>query len=223
MVNMHLHFFKKKKEYKKPFKYNSWDDIPIDLYYKIRDIVLDEALKDIDKNIEIIALLKEVNVDDITSLPIDDVTYLVKELKWINKFDFDKKKAIEKYDNNVIIYDLSKFTYAQFTDFQTYYQMGVDKYLPEIIATFLIPKGKKYNVDYDLEAQVNWIRTHVPITVAQNVLYFFLLRCQNSFTVMLTSLRLMMKLKIIKKIPKNLEEKLMEQINYTDGFVFYNQ
>lgn len=219
MVNMHLHFFKKKKDYKKPFKYNSWDDIPIDLYYKIRDIVLDEALKDIDKNIEIIALLKEVNINDITSLPIDDVTYLVKELKWINKFDFDKKKAIDKYDNNYVIYNLSDFTYAQFVDFQTYYQMGVDKFLPEIISTFLIPKGKKYNVDYDLDKQVNWIRTNVPITVAQNILFFFLLRCQNSLNLMLTCLKLMMKLKMIKKIPKNLEKNLMEQIKLLNSMV----
>lgn len=217
MENMLSHLFKKKKKQNQYFKYNNWDEVPIDVYYRIRDIVLDESIKDIDKNIEVIALLKDTSVEDITSLQIDEVTHLMKQLKWVNNFEFDKKKTINKYKNCNVIYDLSKMSYAQFVDFQTYYQMGTEKYLPEIISTFLIPNGKTYNKDYDLIEHIEWIRNNVPITVAQNILFFFLVKSQNLSNLMLISLKLMMKLKLIRKIPKNLEKKIMELTNYTVG------
>lgn len=217
MESMLLHFFKKKKKQNQYFKYNNWDEVPIDVYYRIRDIILDESIKDIDKNIEVIVLLKDVSVDEITSLPIDEVTHLMKQLKWVNNFDFNKKNPINKYKNCEVIYDLSNMTYAQFVDFQTYYQLGTDKYLPEIISTFLIPHGKKYNTNYDNNEHIEWIRHNVSITVAQNILYFFLKRCITSYNNMQIFLSWAMKMKMIRKIPQSLEKKLMQQIHSTIG------
>jgi parvulin-like peptidyl-prolyl isomerase len=72
--------------------------------------------------------------------------------------------------------DFRKITTAQYIDFQTFAQLGKDKVeekIVEIISVMLVPKGKKYNQDYDVLEVQNAIREYLSVAEAVSLFAFF--------------------------------------------------
>lgn len=163
-------------------KINSWDECPINTYYEIADCLGEDAPA-VDRNIKLLSILCDVDEQRIWELPLGEVGALLDRVSWINSFDFDTrikpkyiKIAGKEYN---IVPDLFDFTVAQYVDFQTYWKDRNHK-LAEMLSVFIIPSGKKYNQGYDLLELQKLIGDNVPITTAQSICFFFMMRLANS-------------------------------------------
>lgn len=191
-------------------KYNTWDKVPIKLYNKIVDILEEYSDNHEKQIIPILALLYDTDEKEIGNLKIYDIAKLINEVSFINEFSFDKENRINDITINGIKskvdYDLSNFSYKQFLDYQeTFKKMDSDRtYLPNVIATFLIPEGKKYDDGYELQKFIDDIEEYMPITTAQNLMYFFQISSLKLLKHTQTSLgsRGMMKMIMRKKLKK---------------------
>lgn len=210
-------------------KYKSWDKISIALYKEILQITTDENATDIEKQISILALLMEVDEDELWSLSIPELQTLLPQIDFMNSFEFDKnwkskhiKLNEQKFD---VCVDMTKFSVAQYVDFQTYWGMKDNvEHLHELLSTILIPHGHSYNEGYDIAEVQQTILNHCPITTSNALLFFYLLQClqlTKAFQICLSyQIKKMEKKKSIKKDPKMLEKlKEAEQmLQYLDGF-----
>lgn len=164
-------------------KITSWDNCPINTYYRI-DECLSSERPDYEKQIELISILCDVEEDEIWALPLTEVAGLAKSIDWINKFDFDRDLKIKKIKIGDIKCnvqpDLYNFTVAQYVDFQTYWKKGKTQNLAEMLSVFIIPEGKTYNQGYDMLEFQHLIGENVPLTTAQSLCFFFLMSLVNS-------------------------------------------
>lgn len=126
----------------------SWDDISINDYRKISQIIEDDSIEDIDKTVYLLSIISDKTEEEIYNTPLNELSQYTKSLQFINSFDFNKKKNIKhikinKWDCD-IDYNLQKFTVAQYVDFQHYWDKDkIKENLEHIVACFVIPKGKK--------------------------------------------------------------------------------
>lgn len=200
-----------------------WDDVSIGEYFDIVDISSDDAIDDVDKDVEILSILCDCDVNDIYNLPIGEVSALRSQMMWLSEFSFDKKsRHFKKFVFNGRNIDIElvvdKMTYAQFVDYQMFWKEGVDTAdkMANVLGCFLIPKGHKYNDGYDVAEFRNEIKEHLPITIAQSICFFFLQKSMVSYKGMVASLvwtMRWMKMKIwMKKILRMATDKEMEMM-----------
>ena len=160
--------FKKKPEEKR----YSWDDITIAQYRRI--VGLDST--DEDYAFELVAVFENTTLKDILERPIDETLRCTAAL---NKFVTGapkRNKIKSKYTLGEQVYELSSnpadITTAQYFDF-----VNTPKDIPEnlskILAVFMVPQGKQYNTDYDLQKAVSDIEKYMKIEDAMGVCYFF--------------------------------------------------
>ena len=217
---------------KKPkinWKYKSWDEVPLDIADKIYEIFRNEDYDLYDIEFKVISLLTDIPEDDLWNLDMDEVPYYTSELSWIFKeFDFSKSnpgKTLKVSDREfTITSDLQDFNIAQYIDFQTLWRKWTEdkssKNLCDMLTVFLIPKGKKYTTDYKASEVSEFLLHNLPITKANQILYFFLLSLARSVRATEITYKVMMKIltkrtktKEEKERIKNMEAKTMEQIN----------
>lgn len=156
-------------------KYKTWDDINIKLYKRL--YALSKDIEDvIDCEIAIVALLCDCSEDEILNLPIPEYQRLRGECQWIaSKPDVKPyaPKSIKLKREYDVYYDVSKITTAQFIDFQNYLkQNDMDKYLTNILAVFIVPKGKMYG-DIPVEDVMADIEENISIKMALSMCFFF--------------------------------------------------
>lgn len=166
------------------FKIRNWDDVSIATYRKIRDLNLDTDLSETEKGMLLLAILCDVDEDDVWSLSVGEVQGMLSQISWINDFDIDRRKY-SHYDINGVRYgvelDVNKMTVSQYVDFQNYAKKGVDAdNMAEVLSCFLIPEGKKYNEGYDIAATVRDIDTCLSFRKAEGLLFFYLKGLQAS-------------------------------------------
>lgn len=157
----------------------SWNDISINDYYEIVDIIDDDSRSEMDKEVATIAVLCDCTEDTIYNLTLPEVKKLTGEIGFLKKFDFDKRwdksririKGVE-YD---VCVDLQKMTISQYIDFQTFWgKRDLRTYYGNILACFIIPKGCKYGDGYDIAALAQEFRDTISISMANAVCFFFL-------------------------------------------------
>lgn len=187
---------------------DNYNKLTIGKYLELVDILEDEALTDIDKNVEIIALLDGKEVDVIYDLPLSEfnekiqmTSFLYEEPKPLQVSTVYKLGGMELETS----LDVTKLTTSQFIDYETY--VKDDKYLVELLSVFLIPKGKKYNKEYDIVEVQKVIRDNMPITQAMGLSAFFLLLYKSLLKA--TETCLIKKMKKMMKKEKNMERKEM--------------
>ena len=117
-------------------------------------------------------------------------------------------------------------TVAQYVDFQTYWLQrdNMKNIIGNLLAIFIIPKGKKYNEGYDINQVVNDIMNNIDIMTAEEILFFFLSSYLISIKITLNYLNLKMKMiKIMKKDKEKVEKFQKEIMNLekiiSDGFI----
>lgn len=208
-------------------EYKGWDEVSISLYNEISKICGDDNLEALDKNIKLIALLSDTPEDKIWDLELEELKPLLNDIAWLWKFDFKKKNRWKGNKINIngkpytICTDLERFTISQYIDFQMIWPTlkNSDDNYAQILSTFIIPEGKKYNKDYDLKEVIKEIDENLSITQANSVLYFFLLCLARSirateicYKVLMKILKMRTKTKQDKEQMKEIEERTLEMI-----------
>lgn len=193
-------------------KYKSWNDVPLNLYFEISDILNSDSLDDLEKNIKVASLLSDSTEDELWALDWKDMPTIMSELSWLWSFKFSKHNPGKKMKIKDRVFnissDLERFTISQYIDFQNLwpkFKDDTENILPRLLCVFLVPEGRKYNTDYSLEELSRFFYTSMPITTANQILYFFLISLARSIRATEICYNLMMK--ILKRKAKTKEEK----------------
>ena len=185
-------------------KYDSWEKITVNVFEKLNNAINDAEVTGnnevdlLNKQIAILSVLCDVDEDTIADLHTSEFSRLVNETNFLN--ETPKKNVIDKITLNgkkyEIFLSISDMTMSQYIDFQTLFPKR-DKEFKRILSIFVIPKGCNYNEGYDIEQVIKDIGEYMPITDANNIMFFFALAYQSLTKVMLTSL-----VKEMKKLKK---------------------
>lgn len=190
---------------------DNYRNLPIGKYLEIQELSRDESIDALDQQVKTIAILTGLTDDEVLDLPIMEYKSLAAKTKFLEK-DYDGKLQVAKsYGLNgmelIPVKDLNKITTAQYVDYQTFSKEG-DMYLVQTLSTLLVPKGKKYNDGYDMNAVQQAIRDNLSVADVLSLCAFFLTKWVKSIKGSQTFLD-----KEIRKIPnKLLREKLMKQV-----------
>ena len=181
----------------------TWKDINIKTFKKINKIIKDSNLTDVEKEISLISILFNIDEDELYDMDLHTLKTYSTQIAFIEEFqpDYGKCPKIERIgDVEVSVdYNLSHFTVAQYIDFMANIQ-SKEADIARLLACILIPKGKKYNTDYDLEAFIKQIEEELNIYDAESMLFFYII---ESLTLLKRSHRtLMMKAMARKMIKK---------------------
>lgn len=191
-------------------KYKSWNDISINTFNKLKEIRINsnDSIELLDSNIALLSILCDVDEDTIASLTTSEFSTLLSQTSFLS--ELPKVKIQDNYTINGNKYEvfltLKDMSVAQYIDFQTFYKEQ-DKYYKELLACFLIPKGKKYGEGYDIQKVIDDIGNHLSIVDGNSILFFFVLLYRSLTKAMLTySIRQMKKAK--KKLSKEEQKKI---------------
>lgn len=156
----------------------TWKDINIKTFKKINKILKDSNLTDVEKEISLISIIFNLDEDDLYDMDLQTLKGYSTQIAFIEEFnpDYGKCPKIEKIgDVEVSVdYNLSHFTVAQYIDFMANIQ-AKERDTARLLACILIPKGKKYNTDYDLEDFINQIEINLNIYDAESMLFFYII------------------------------------------------
>lgn len=160
-----------------------WNQISIDKYYEIKDIVEDKDTDDISKNVQLVALMLDKDEQEIWDMELAEVGDYIKALSFLDKFEIPKHPnmniALPGYRIKVMK-DITKINMAQYVDYQNFMRMPLRESMDKILSIFLIPEGKTYNTDYDIIDLQKTIRENLSFRVAEGLLGFFLRRWGES-------------------------------------------
>ena len=155
----------------------TWRNININKFKQINSILKDTNLTDVEKEISLISIIFNLDEDDLYDMDLNTLKTYSTQIAFINTFepDYGKCPKIDKVgDIEVSVdYNLSHFTVAQYIDFMANIQ-AKERDIARLLACILIPKGKKYNVDYDLEAFIKQIEINLNIYDAESMLFFYI-------------------------------------------------
>lgn len=193
----------------------SWNDITIADYDRLVEIS-EGGGSPIEIDVKTLAVLCDCEEEKIWDLPLDRMAILRNEMNWLTYFDFPKKLRTTKLkicgeDFNVMT-DVSKFTVAQYVDFQTLWK-DRDKHKAEVMCLFIVPRGKKYNDGYDVGELAEILKKTISIVDYNTICFFFLkelrLSTAASLTFSIWTMERMMKKEkdpeMKKKIAKEIE------------------
>ena len=162
----------------------SYSELPINRYLDIKALV-EEDLEPMDMQVKLLSILDGRSENELLNMGFQDFHALVQDSAFLMDQPVPSKKVPSKIIINKHTYeikkDVSKFTTAQYIDFQTLTaKEDRDKYLAYIMACFLVPVGKRYNDGYDIGEVVQEIGEYLSIQDAINVSFFFQQKYLNS-------------------------------------------
>lgn len=169
----------------------SYRDLPLGDYQDILALCKDESLEEIDRQVKILSILTRVDEDTLLNLPIQEFKQLTSKMGFLEK---DLPRNVTSLSKSyfvggfelVPVTDMRKVITAQYIDFQSFHQAGFDEHFVEILSCLLIPKGKKYNQDYDIIEVQDAIRKDLSVHDAASLYAFFIFSCRESIKDMLT-------------------------------------
>lgn len=163
-----------RKKEKDPF---DWENISIDKYYDIKDILDDETDDDITKNVKLVAVMLDKDEQEVWDMDMAQAGDYISRLQFLGKFELPKhpnmKIKLPGYDLTVIK-DLTKINVAQYVDFQNFVKLPLKEGMEKILSIFLIPEDHKYNDGYDIIDLQKVIRENLSFRVAEGLLSFFI-------------------------------------------------
>ena len=197
---------KKKDKEKNPF---DWENITIEKYYKIKDILDDETDDDITKNVKLVAVMLNKDEQEVWDMDMAEAGEYISRLQFLNKFELPKhpnmKIKLPSYDL-VVIKDLTKINVAQYVDFQNFVKMPMRESMEKILSIFLIPEGCSYNTGYDILDLQKEIRENLSFRVGEGLLSFFIEKYGRSLIHSLVYCRRQVKKTKDKEMMENLEK-----------------
>ena len=197
----------------------SYKEMNINKYQEIRQIINDDG-GELNIQAGIIAALTGMGMDDVLNLSLTKYNEYVQKTAFL----LEKPKLDGRIPNKLningmeceITKNVNKLTAAQYIDYQTLTAMkDQDKYLANILACFIVPKGKKYGDGYETDEIAKWIGENLSIVDGLNICFFFRKKYLNSIKFTVTYLELTMKRMArkekdpkIQTMMKDLNEKL---------------
>ena len=181
-------------------KYNSPGDLPLAKYLKTLEIFNDKNLSDLDKNIEILAIYADTTVDEILKLRPDAVgAYFSDMSNAISSYKPSNSKHPKKINiNNQVYnvnYNIDKLNMAQYIDFQqTIIKKNYLENLPALLSIFVIPKGHKYNDDYDILELRKVLENNITLDEALSIIFFLKMKSISLIKLKLLYYKLMLKI-----------------------------
>ena len=145
---------------------NSWQNISIEKFPLIYDLIRDE-LDDNEKNIRILSILSDVNVNEIKKINIEGIKNLIDKIQFVFKMEFPKEKHKFKHNGYrwVVNYDITKISAGDFISLSklTETEDSIINNLPQIVAVFIQPFQYRWfkidPIEMDYTAKVNHLKT----------------------------------------------------------------
>ncbi len=169
-----------------------WQDCSIDLFYKLDKIISnqDPSVTLMDKNVQLISAIFDIPVEDVYKMDITEYNKYITQMQWVKDVALNKNFKPSTIIIDGVKYEVTpikKLTISQYIDFQTFWQFkDLEKYIGNILASFIVPKGKQYAEGYDPGELAITLRNSLDILTAQNLIFFFLKKylrsIQNSFS-----------------------------------------
>lgn len=181
-------------------KYNSPGELPLSKYLKTLEIFNDKYLSDLDKNIEILAIYSDTTVDEILKLRPDEVgAHMADMSNVISSYKPSNAKHPKKININdnvyTVNYNIGKLNMAQYIDFQqTIVNKNYLENLPALLSIFIIPKGHKYNDDYDILELRNILENNMTLDEALSIVFFLKTKSISLIKLKLLYYKLMLKI-----------------------------
>ena len=192
---------------------DSYEKLTIKKYKEVMAIINGNETEYV-KNVELVAVLNDMDTSDVEDLPIGTFNTLLQSTGFL--YEEPKQRMVStKYKLGGIeleaALNLQKMTVAQYIDYQEYVK-DTEKYLVEMLSVFLIPKGKKYCEGYDVIDVQKTIEDNMSIVEAISLSAFFLALYQSLIKATVTSL--IKRMKKMRKKEKDLKmiEKMTEVI-----------
>lgn len=175
-----------------------WENVTFKQYLAITEIQQRED-SELNKLLDITAVLNDVNVDDIT---ITNFKEYADNIKFISE-DIPVAEIKDEYDNYTLQKDLSSMSMKQYIDFNNYAK--TNDYVG-VLSVFLIPMGKQYNEGYDIEEVREYILNMSCVDVI-SMYAFFLMQSQIYIEYFRESL-IQQQMKILAKKKKERRKKM---------------
>lgn len=160
---------------------DNYNSLTIKKYLDIKE-VLEMNTEEIDKQVSLIAILADMDENDVYNLPLPEFQELNEKTAFLNELPKARNYPKTKYKLGGLeletVLDMRDVTAGQYIDYQTFVK-DTDKYLVELLSVFLVPKGKKYNDGYDILEVQNAIRENLSIVEAISMSAFFLMLCES--------------------------------------------
>lgn len=198
---------------------DSYKDLNIGKFLEIRNIDLTDK-EEIDIQVALISILADMTEDEVLELPIPEYRKMVAKMSFLFTPPDVKEKLPKKVMINgeeyTVVDEVKKMRTGQFIDYESYISKDdSENMLPYILSCILIPKGKTYGNDYDLEATVKDITEHLPIETALSIARFFFRKSQSLIRATLTYLGWMMKKRMRKAKTEAEKVKMMKTVQQT--------
>ena len=179
-----------------------WSNITVEDFYKLKEIEESKDTEDI-KQLKKLAFIIEKPYEVLKNYSLQDIQDLapnLNNLSWqlfSDTFEKQKKNKITKIKLNgkeyIVWVDIPSMTYAQFVAFQ---EANRTQNISAIWTSIIIPKGKKYGEDYDMDELQNDIQKYMKFIDSQVLLFFFAQTLVNSLNSLVTSsIQMMSKMK----------------------------
>lgn len=156
-------------------KFN-WSNISGEKYYEITD-VLNSSRSDMEKEVALISIITGLSEDEVYSLPLSDYSTYASKLVFLNKFTYPqwKKKDIKlpSFECKVTD-DISNINVSQYIDFQSFITLPLRESYDKLLSIIIIPKGYKYNDNYDITVLQKELRECLGWSEVQSLLDFFI-------------------------------------------------
>lgn len=166
---------------RKPKK--GWRDVTINEYFDLCERMEEtEQLENQDylRAVIRVAFANGLPEEEVWNLSINQFRNYQVEALWMDTFDIAENVKFKTINIDGASYtvdtNLQNFTVAQYIDFQTFYKKfkSDKRVMGNLLACFIIPKGKQYADGYDIQNVVRTINEHLDIMTANEILFFFL-------------------------------------------------
>lgn len=159
-------------------KKKTYKDINLKEYKKIVEINNRELDSNLEKDIAVLSVLLGVEESEVYNLSIVELRSLIEQINWVYEYDFKPTgKLVNKLKIDGIEYtvnpDINSFTVSQYMDFQNFWDKRNER-MGNLLAVFIIPKGKKYNEGYDVIELADRLEEIFTLDDWNNVCFFFL-------------------------------------------------
>lgn len=167
----------------------NYDTLDLGRYLKI-DRILHTPAEEIDKQVQIVAILADMTPEQVLLLPLADYSRMAAESAFLGVLCEPKPTDGQPIKAGkwllVPTKDFTKINTAQYVDFQTFAK-DFPSTLPELLSCFLVPFGQKYNDGYDI-AEVQEAVRELTLPEAVGLAAFFFNSFSESIRASITSL-----------------------------------
>jgi len=156
----------------------SYDKLTIGKYTEIQEILHSDYEEFIEIQPRILAVLSDKTEEEILNLPLAKYAELVQESSFVLEPPKVKGKSLVDLNINgrvfTFVRNTQDITASQYIDYQTLVTKEDNwKYLANILACFIIPKGGSYCVGYDIFEVISWLNDHMDVYTAMDTCFFF--------------------------------------------------